>query len=251
MLQHAAQFRPPPPYSVSCRKPSPHRHSGQCRKYAADLEEVRALGADDVTGNTRTAEQTQIAFFWIESSPTSWNRLGRSLSDSYALDPWQNARLFALLNMAMADGYIASMDTKYHYRYWRPETAIRLADQDGNPGTEGDPLWTPLDPTPPIPDYDSAHSVEGAAAAEVFRQYFGTDKIRFDVCSRSLPDPAQQCGGAAEVRRTFKRLSDAAAENGDSRVLNGYHFRKAVDAGLKHGRKIGASAVRGQLKPVK
>lgn len=250
VLQDAAQFRPPAPYSVSCGQPSPDLHSGQCRKYAEDFAEVKAVGADDVTGNTRTADQTQVAFFWIESSPTSWNRLGRSLSAEAGLDPWQNARLFGILNTAMADGYIASMHAKYYYRFWRPETAIQAAANDGNPYTEGDELWMPADPTPPIPDYDSAHAVEGAAAAEVFRQYFGTDEWSFEVCSRSLPDPDEHCGGPSEVLRSFTRFSDAAAENGDSRVFNGYHFRDAVNAGLKHGRKIGAAAARGYFRPV-
>jgi hypothetical protein len=250
-LQHAAQFRPPPPYSVSCAKPSPDRHAGQCRKYAEDLAEVQALGGDDVTGNTRTPDQTQIAFFWIESSPLAWNRLARDVAADAGLDAWQSARLFGLLNMGLADGYIASLDTKYHYNYWRPVSAIREAAADGNPLTEADELWNPADPTPPIPDYDSAHAVEGAVAAEVLRQFFGTDQWSFEVCSLTLPVEDQRCGGVAEVRRSFERFSEAANENGESRILIGYHFRKAVEAGLEHGKKIGAATVRGHLKPLR
>ena len=81
---------------------------------------------------------------------------------------------YALLNLALADGYIASWNTKYYYKFWRPETAIHEADHDGNPNTSGDPAWTPLTSTPPIPDYNSAHAVEGAAAAQVFQRFFGT-----------------------------------------------------------------------------
>jgi hypothetical protein len=91
------------------------------------------------------------------------------------LDLCQSARLFGLLDMALADGYIDSFDTKYTYAFWRPITAMRTADSDGNPRTSADPTWTPLRPTPPIPDYDSAHSVEGGAAAAVLRGYFGAD----------------------------------------------------------------------------
>ena len=89
------------------------------------------------------------------------NRIARTVSAEEGLNPWQNARLFALLNMAMADGYVGSFETKYLYNFWRPITAIQMAATDGNPNTDADPTWTPLVTTPPIPDYDSAHSVEG------------------------------------------------------------------------------------------
>ena len=125
--------------------------------------------------------------FWLESSPLQWNRIARTLSVSRRLDRWQSSRLFALLDMAMADGYIGSFDTKYDYRYWRPVSAIRAADADGNPATSADPTWTPLEPTPPIPDYDSGHAVEGAAAAEVLARFFGSDRAAFSICSYTLP----------------------------------------------------------------
>ncbi len=127
--------------------------------------EVKRLGGDgQTTPSERSSEQTEIALFWVESSPLQWNRIARTASASRGLDAWQQARLFGLLNMALADGYIGSFETKYHYNYWRPVTAIRLADSDGNPDTSADPTWTPLVVTPPIPDYDSAHSVQGGAA---------------------------------------------------------------------------------------
>ena len=137
VLHDSAQFRPGPPYAVTSRK------------YTADFNEVKSLGAKD--GSTRTAEQTQIAHFWVESSPLQWNRIARTVSASAGLDMWENARLFALLNMALADGYIGSWETKYHYNYWRPETAIQSAETDGNPDTVADPAWEPLDPTPQSP----------------------------------------------------------------------------------------------------
>ena len=95
------------------------------KKYTADFNEVKAFGGDDVTTpSARTPEQTEIGLFWIESSPLAWNRIARSVSASRGLDLWENARLFGLLNLAMADGYIGSWDTKYHYNFWRPVTAI-------------------------------------------------------------------------------------------------------------------------------
>ena len=248
VLQRPDEFMPEPPYPVSCATPRAPGYTGSCRQYARDLEDVKNYGGGG--SNLRSPDETQIALFWMESSPLGWNRIGRDLSPTFGYDLWQNARLFALLNLALADGYIASANTKYHYRYWRPETAIQLADDDGNPDTAGDPNWMPLaPPTPPVPDYESAHSVAGGAAAEVFRRVFGADQVKFDSCSTTLPDPAEQCGGANEVRRQFTSFSEAAAENGRSRVLVGYHFQNAVNKGIAHGRRIGAEAAKRFLQP--
>ena len=240
VLKDADQYRPGPPYKLTSKK------------YAADVNEVKSLGGDGViTPSARIPEQTEIALFWIESSPLSWNRIARTVSASEGLDLWENARLFGLLNMAMADGYIGTVETKFHYNYWRPVTAIRLADTDGNPNTDADPTWTPLDPTPPIPDYDSGHSVEGGAAANVLKRFFKDDDLSFTACSLSSQLPAEKrCGGASEVRRSFTSFTQAAAENGVSRIYVGYHFRNAVNEGIKHGRKIADRAVSHFLKPV-
>ena len=133
VLDDSSQFRPGPPYRVTGRR------------YAADLNEVKRLGGDGLTTpSARTAEETEIARFWVESSPLQWNRITRAVSSSQRLDLWQQARLFGLLNLSMADGYVASFDTKYHYNYWRPVTAIQNADADGNRRTSGDSDWTPL-----------------------------------------------------------------------------------------------------------
>ncbi|MGH8070914.1 MAG: vanadium-dependent haloperoxidase [Candidatus Entotheonellia bacterium] len=236
VLNDSSQFRPGPPYDVTSKK------------YTADFNEIKSLGAKD--GSTRTTEQTQIAHFWVESAPLQWNRIARTVSEAAGFDVWENARLFGLLNMALADGYIGSWETKYHYNYWRPVTAVQLADADGNPDTIADPAWEPLELTPPIPDYDSAHSVEGGAAAEVLQRVFETDQISFSTCSLSLPLPEEQCGGVNEVLRSYTSFSQAADENGVSRILVGFHFRKAVEEGIKHGRKIGKHAVGHFLKPV-
>lgn len=239
VLDDASQFRPGPPYALD----SP--------EYASDLNEVKALGGDGITTTSaRTPEQTEIALFWLESSPLQWNRIARTLSASRRLDPWQSARLFALLDMALADGYIGTFDTKYHYRYWRPVSAIRAADSDGNPDTSADPTWTPLVSTPPIPDYDSAHAVEGAAAAAVFHQFFGTDRLAFRACSLTLP-AGSTCDDVAPVSRSYTTFSEAARENGLSRILVGFHFRKAVREGIRHGRRIGRLAARRYLRPAR
>jgi hypothetical protein len=220
------------------------------RKYTADFEEVKRLGGDGVTTpSERTDDQTEIALFWVESSPLQWNRIARTVSADAGLDLWENARLFGLLNMALADGYVGSFETKYLYNYWRPVTAIQTAETDGNPDTVADPTWTPLVPTPPIPDHDSAHSVEGGAAAQVLARFFGTDDISFETCSLTLP-PGSTCDDASVVTRSFTSFSQAAEENGISRILVGFHFRNAVEQGVKHGRRIGNIAVSKFMRPL-
>jgi hypothetical protein len=236
-LRDSAQFRAGAPYAVTTKR------------YAADVAEVKHLGGDGITTpSARTAEQTAIAHFWLESSPLQWNRIARTVGAR--LDPWQQARLFGLLNMAMADGYVGSFETKYLYNYWRPVTAIREADSDGNPNTSADPTWTPLVPTPPIPDHDSAHAVEGGAAAEVLRRFFHTDRIPFRTCSLTLP-AGSTCTDPSPVTRRYDSFSEAADENGLSRILVGFHFRHAVEDGIEHGRRIGGYAVERFLRPAR
>ena len=209
------------------------------RAYARDLATVKRLGGDGITTpSTRTPDQTQAARFWIESSPLQWNRIARSVAINRHLDSWQSARLFSLLDMALADGYVVSFDVKYENPFWRPVTAIREADTDGNRATTADPAWTPLDTTPPIPDHDSAHAVQGGAAAAVLARAFGTDRVSFSTCSLTLPE-GQQCDDASPVLRGYRSFSQAARENANSRVWVGFHFPHASRTGLAHGYRIG------------
>ena len=220
------------------------------RKYLADFNEVKGLGGDGLTTpSARTADQTEIALFWVESAPLQWNRIARVVSATAGLDPWENARLFGLLNMALADGYVTTFAAKYQYNFWRPVTAIRTADTDGNPDSVADPTWTPLVPTPPIPEHDSGHSVEGGAAAQVLKRFFGRDDIAFSTCSLTLP-PGQTCADVSPVLRSYTGFTHAARENGLSRILVGFHFRNAVEQGIAHGRSIGNHVVSHALRPV-
>jgi hypothetical protein len=238
VLRDAEQFRPEPPDPVTSSD------------YTADFREVKRLGGDDITTpSARTAEQTQVGLFWLESSPLMWNRIARTVAAQRGIGMWRAARLFGLLNMALADGYIGTFDTKYFYNYWRPVTAIQAAATDGNPNTFADPTWTPLAPTPPIPDYDSGHSVEGGAGAQVLRRFFGNHPIFFRVCSFTLP-AGSTCLDPSPVFRRYFSFTQAEQENGVSRILNGFHFRKAVEEGIVHGRKIGDRAVNLFLRPV-
>ena len=238
-LNDSTQFASGPPYPLSSNR------------YARDLNEVKRLGgggAGDPTPSARTEEQTEIALFWVESSPLAWNRMARTLAADRGLDMWDSARLFGLLNMGMTDGYIGTFQEKYDYNFWRPVTAIHRADEDGNPRTTADPTWAPLVTTPPIPDHDSGHSVEGGVAAQIMKRVFGTDRVEFEVCSLTLP-AGQTCDDTSPVTRSFRRISDAAAENGESRILVGFHFRHAVTDGIAHGRKIGNWAVSHFMRP--
>ena len=239
VLRDSSQFRPRPPYALTTKE------------YTTDFNEVKRLGGDGTTTpSARTAEQTEIALFWVESSPQAWNRIARAVSADRHLDPWESARLFGLLNMALADGYIGTFEAKFQvYNFWRPVTAIQNADTDGNPNTAADPTWTPLVPTPPIPDHDSGHSVEGGAAGAVLERFFGTDDIHFETCSLTLP-AGSTCSDATPVLRQYASFSQATEENGLSRILVGFHFRKAVEDGIEHGRKIGNRAVNRFLRPV-
>ena len=238
VLKSSSQFPVRPPYAVTSKK------------YTKEFNEVKDLGGDGVTTpSDRTADETEIALFWVESSPLAWNRIARTVSADRGLDMWQNARLFGLLNMAMADGYVGTFETKYELNFWRPVTAIQLADSDGNPNTEVDPTWTPLVTTPPIPDHDSGHSVQGGVAAQVLRKFFGTDQISFENCSTTLP-AGSTCTDLSSVTRSYSSFTQAAAENGLSRILVGFHFRNAVEQGIKHGTRIGDRAVNLFMLPV-
>ncbi len=195
----------------------------------ADIEEVKAIGGSKSV--MRTAEQSEIARYWYENSPRGWNRIAREVAAARQFDVWENARLFALVNLAMADGYIADFESKYHYNYWRPITAIRES---------GDSEWLSYLPTPPVPDYPSNHTVEGAAVATVMARFFNTDFISFSMTS-GAPYPG--------ITRKFWSFSEAARENGASRVLNGIHFSTAVNAGYIQGERIGEWVFEHALRP--
>jgi hypothetical protein len=210
------------------------------KDYVRDYSEVKALGQD--TSAMRTEDQTHYAHFWFEPSNIGWSRIAAIYTLEHGTSLHDTARLFALLNMAMADGNIAGFYWKRTYALWRPVTAIRKGDADGNPETEPDPVWSPLRPTPPSADYPSTHSVLGSAAAQILRRFAGSDRFAFCMASiSSVPASSTRC---------YRRFSEAAAENADSRVHIGYHFRSATEAGMRLGRQIGAFTYRHSLRPL-
>jgi PAP2 superfamily len=201
-------------------------------EYTAEYKEVKDLGAKDSA--ERTDEQTQIALFWADGAgtvtpPGHWNVIAQDVATAHRNTLQQNARLFALLNVAMADAAICAWDAKYHYNFWRPVTAIREGDADGNPATTPDKDWISLIITPPFPDYISGHSTFSGAAASVLSLFYGTPRIPFTTRSDALPG----------VVRRFRGFLQAAQEAALSRMYGGIHFRSANEDGLKSGPAIG------------
>ena len=208
--------------------------------YRTAYNEVKKSGI--LTGSDRSADETSYAKFWYENSDTGWNRITRTVTVSKGLKLHSAARLFALANMAMADGFIAGWDSKFFYDFWRPFTAIRDGANDGNSGTAADPNWLPLMDTPPVQDYPSTHSVLGAAAAKVLARLLG-NRTSFTFTSTTAERPLVDT-------RSFTSFSQAAAENADSRVQAGIHFRFSTSAGLTMGDQIGNQAVNYFLRPL-
>ncbi|HEY0676861.1 MAG TPA: phosphatase PAP2 family protein [Chitinophagaceae bacterium] len=222
------QFRCPPPPAV------------ESNEYATAFNEVKEIGK--LNSATRSADQTFYAKYWYEFSPEGWNRIGRVVAENKKSGLYTTARLFALMNFALADSYVAGWDSKLHYNFWRPLTAIRDAANDGNETTVADLNWLPSEPTPPIQDYPSTHSTLGNAAALVLAHIYG-DKTSFTMAS-----PTAVPAGAT---RSFTSFSQAADENALSRVMAGIHFWFSCEAGQELGNKIGKWTVENHLKPLK
>ena len=221
-MSSSSQFRPPGPPALDSQQ------------YASDYEEVKQLGA--AVGSTRTEDQTEIALFWAdgagtETPPGHWNSIAQTIGATRGVTLEENARLFALLNIAMADAAICSWDAKYTYHFWRPVTAIAFA--------EPQLMWMSFIVTPPFPDYTSGHSTFSAAAATVLPLFFGTEDLPFTTGSDFLPG----------VFRSFSTCQDAAEEAALSRIYGGIHFRSASEDGLQAGSSIGEWTVTHYLLP--
>jgi PAP2 superfamily len=225
-LEDADQFRPSPPPALASDT------------YTAAFNEVKGLGFIDSA--TRSPDQTEIAKFWGGAIQNYWNEVTQTAALANNLTLAQSARLFALLDLTLADSVIAFYDAKYTYQFWRPVTAIRAADTDGNPETMADPNWTPLTgTTPPDPSYPGAHAVISAAGAEVLGAFFGSDDFSLTVSSEVLPG----------VERSFTSFTAAADEATVSRIFAGVHFRSDLTVGQELGRNIADFVVEHFLIP--
>jgi len=221
-MNSSSQFRPPGPPSLDSQR------------YAADYNEVKELGA--AVGSTRTEEQTEIALFWAdgagtETPPGHWNSIAQIIAAAQENTLEENARLFALLNISMADAAICAWDAKYTFHFWRPVTAIAFVEPELH--------WMSFIITPPFPDYVSGHSTFSAAAATVLPLFYGTEDLPFTTGSDFLPG----------VYRSFSTCLDAAEEAAVSRIYGGIHFRFASEDGLQAGISIGEWTFTNYLRP--
>jgi hypothetical protein len=205
-------------------------------EYAADFNEVKSLGA--INSTTRTAEQTEIGLFYTDPGPAQTGRCFRQLAMEQGMDLADNARLFGALYASLADSAIASFEAKYYYGFWRPITAIRAADTDGNPDTEVDPTWTPLVSTPNHPDYVSTHSATWGGFSEALRQFFGTKRINIT-----------QTSVVTGTTHNFTSTDDVNKEIIDARVYVGIHTRTADVHGVLMGKRIAKYIAKHYFQP--
>jgi hypothetical protein len=216
-----ARFRAAPPPDLTSER------------YQKDYEEVRALGGLASTALTtlaRSPQKTDIAYFWTDNFLAQWNRAARAIAIQRVRRIGDNARLFALINLSVADAVITAWDSKKYYFFWRPVTAIQEGENDGNPNTPGDPDWQPLINTPNYPDYTSGANNVTGAVTKTLELFFGTDRMTFEVTSLA-PNVVQ-------TTRTYHRFSAAAQEVVNARIYLGIHFRFADTAARAQGRHV-------------
>jgi len=229
------------PSAAALRSDGPNPLTGAA--YAEDFNEVKELGS--LTSTVRTDDETEAAVFWQANGAALFNGLFRQLATTQDLDIAEAARMFAMADLAGADGAIACWNDKYYYRFWRPLTAIRLAGSDDNPATVADPNWTPLFnsapplTTPAFPEHPSGHTAISGAVVETLKNFFGTDKVSFTMFS-----------GLSGTTRGFDRFSQAIKEIIGARIWAGIHFRTADVQGHVMGRKIAHILEKNYFTPV-
>lgn len=207
----------------------------ESEEYTKDYNEIKEIGA--LNSTTRTAEQTQIATFWLASPTAIWNQPLRQLVAASDFDLSTRARTYALMYLAAADSSIACWEAKYEYNFWRPQPAIRRGDEDGNDATFADPTWTPLFPTPRHPEYPSGHTANSTAMATILALIFGDD-----------PDlPISSTIGT--ITREWGTFEEGLEEVTDARVYSGIHFRTADVAGSRQGGQVARFAWTHELRP--
>jgi PAP2 superfamily len=227
-IENGAQFRLGPP---------PALHSD---KYARDYDEVKKVG--DVNSTARPQDRTDVARFYAVTEPVPiYNPAARQVSAAQGKTLSQNARIFALLNIAIFDAAIAVFETKYFYNLWRPVTAIRAGDADRNRRTEPDPNWMPLIDTPPFPSYPSGHGGFGAAARRVLEEVFGADGHSITLTNPLLPS----------VVLHYKSWEQITNDIDEARIYGGVHYRFDQEAAARQGRRVGAYILRHKLRPVR
>jgi hypothetical protein len=215
-MKSAAQFRPGPPPDL------------KSAAWARDYNETKTLGA--FASMVRTPEQTAIARFWATALPDVYSGILRSVDTAPGRDVTRNARFYAAVMAALNESEIAVFEAKYHYQFWRPITAIRNGDRDGNPATERDPGWSPMIVTPVQPEYPCGHCILSSTVATV---------IRLEIGSGPMPILRATSNTAPGVTREWTRTEDMAQEVSEARIYDGVHFRSSAEAGKRMGEQIG------------
>jgi hypothetical protein len=223
VLRSGSQFRPDAPPALDSER------------YARDYNEIKQIGV--LNGSTRSDEQTQIAQFWRVSTTAIWNPVLSQILATRDLDLSATARIFALFYLAAADASVACWDAKYSYNFWRPQSAIRSGDLDGNDSTEVDGTWAPLIPPPPHPEYPSGHSTISSAMATILELLFGDDPGGPIVVTVS------------GITRQWDRFSEGVDEVIDARIYSGIHFRTADEVGARQGRQVARFVSTHALRP--
>jgi hypothetical protein len=224
-LRNTSQFRSDGPNDLGSRR------------YAKEFNEVKELGS--ATSTTRSVEQTAVALFYTENPSVLWNRTYRAIAQDRRLSLVDSARLFGMLGIAAADAGINCWNDKWFFSFWRPITAIRLADTDGNRRTEADPAWLPLGPTPPYSDHSSGYNCLTGAFVHTARAFFGTDRMRFTVHSN-----------ATNADRSYTRVTDPVKDTIDARVWLGIHFRTADVQGAELGKDVSQWVTKHFFQPI-
>ena len=220
LMTSAAQFRPGPPPALTSQL------------WARDYNEIKAVGGK--SSARRTTEQTDMARFWEATLPSIYNGIVRSVADVPGRDVTQNARLFAAVSQATDDALLAVFDAKYHYNFWRPVTAIRNGDFDGNDATERDASWTPFIDTPMHPESPCAHCTVAGAVGTVLKAEVGT---------RAMPTLTTTSYSGKGAARSWTKIDDFMQEVANARVYDGVHFRTSTEVGTAMGKQIGELAV--------
>ncbi len=228
LMTSPAQFRPGPPPTLTSEL------------WARDYNEVKTLGEKGST--RRTAGQTEIARFWESTRPTVYHGVVRSVASAPGREVTQNARLFAAITQAADDAVIAVFDAKYHYNFWRPITAIRNGDLDGNDATERDPEWLPFIDSPMHPEYPCAHCIVASAVGAVLRAEIGAGP------TPTLTTTSDTAMGAA---RSWTTIDAFIQEVANARIYDGVHYRNSTEVGTAMGKDVGALAVTKYLRPRK
>jgi hypothetical protein len=228
-MTRPSQFRSAPPPALTSRE------------YTRDYNEVKTIGA--LNSTTRNADQTDVAHFYAGNTPVFWNRALRDIAMAHVDNIADSSRLFALVDMAVADALIACWNDKTHYVFWRPITAIREGHTDGNPDTDADAGWQSLITTPNYPDYTSGAVNFATAVTTVLEHLFRTDHVSFSITTTNV-------GPTVQDTRTYHRFSAAVEDVVDARVYAGIHFRFADEAARKQGREIAQWTFKNYLRPL-